>query len=288
MAQYSDLFYTSHDGLTLYARDYGHKNSARTVICLPGLTRNSADFEGLCAELADDFRLLAVDLRGRGRSAYDPNPLNYHPGTYVRDIDTLCRREALDSASFIGTSLGGLVSMMLADERPEFVERIVLNDIGPELDPAGVDRIRRYVSASTAPADWNEATALTRELHGAVLPNLSDDEWRKFTKRLYRAEAGSAPMLNYDEHIADLFSAAAEPATEAQRSAMWDLYSRLKNIPIFALRGEFSDILSARTLAEMGKCNAHFQTLEVPKRGHAPLLDEPGVMPAIRKFLEGV
>ena len=284
MAEYTDLYYPSHDGLRLYARDYASASASRTLICIPGLTRNSADFEDLCAALADDYRVLAVDLRGRGLSDYDPEPLNYHPGTYVRDIESLIDALQLESASLIGTSLGGVVSMLLASVKAEFVERIVLNDIGPELNPVGVARIRGYVNGQHSPSSWSEAIVLAKEIHCAALPDLSDGAWEKFTRRLYR-QGASELLLNYDEHIADLFDVVDAADPDAQAKAMWEVYKQLSTLPIFVIRGEFSDILSAQTLAEMAKLNAHVRSIEVSNRGHAPLLDETGVIPAIRGFL---
>lgn len=283
MTQYSDLFYESHDGLTLYARDYAGVESAPALICIPGLTRNSADFEELCDTLAGEYRLLAVDLRGRGRSDADPNPLNYHPGNYAQDIASLLQAASLKSAIFIGTSLGGLVAMTLAATSPDAVRGIVLNDVGPEINPAGLARIRSYVSNARDVTSWEEAVEATREIQQDVLPGLSDSEWQVFTRRLYRERADGTPVLNFDAGISVLVEAqdpTAEPAD------LWSLFAMLADLPMLVIRGEHSDILSTQIVSKMAAMHRRMSYLEVKERGHAPLLNEPEVVPAIKQFLK--
>ena len=285
MSLYRDLFYPSHDGLRLYARDYTALPDRPTIVCIPGLTRNSADFEELCAELAGDYRLLAVDLRGRGRSDADPEPLNYHPATYAGDVVTLLHGEGIGCAIFIGTSLGGLVSMTLAATEPSLVKGIVLNDVGPELDPTGLARIRNYVSNGVEVGHWSEAVAKTREIQGQALPGLSDGEWEVFTRRLYREDDQGKPVLNYDRGISVLFETQSPDAAPPD---LWPLFALLQAIPMLVVRGVNSDILSASVVARMAASHPRLRTLEVADRGHAPLLNEPGVLPAIRQFLQSL
>jgi len=282
MTQYSDLFYESHDGLTLYARDYAGEESAHALICIPGLTRNSADFEDLCDTLAGEYRLLAVDLRGRGRSDADPNPLNYHPGNYAQDIASLLQAASLEAAIFIGTSLGGLVAMTLAATSPDAVRGIVLNDVGPEINPAGLARIRSYVSNARDVTSWDEAVEATRDIQQDVLPGLSDSEWQVFTRRLYRENADGTPVLNFDAGISVLLE--AQDLTE-EPANLWPLFASLSDLPLLVIRGEHSDILSQQIVSKMAAVHPGMLFLEVSERGHAPLLDEPGVIPTIQRFL---
>ena len=285
MTQYRDLFFNSRDGLKLYARDYESRESAPVIILIPGLTRNSADFEDLCESLAAQYRLLAVDLRGRGRSDADSNPHNYHPGTYAEDIACLLRAAAVESALFIGTSLGGMVAMTLAASSPGSVKGIVLNDVGPEIDPRGLARIRSYVVGSRDINSWREAVEATREIQEEVLPDLSDSEWEVFTRRLYIEDAEGTPVLNFDPGISVLLEAqdpSAEPAD------LWPLFAGLKGIPLMVIRGEHSDILSNEIVAKMVAAHPTLTYLEVQGRGHAPLLNEPGVVPAIKEFLRQI
>jgi len=282
MPHYEDLYFKSHDGLTLYSRDYSGTESAATVICLPGLTRNSADFEELCESLAGEHRILAVDLRGRGRSDSDPNPLNYHPATYAQDIGMLLKETDLSSAVFVGTSLGGLVSMTLAATMPEAVQGIVLNDIGPEVNPAGLVRIQSYLANSTIVTNWKEAINHTRAIHEQALKGLSDEEWATFTRRLYHERKDGVPELYYDPDISVPFNAQGRDEPQAD---LWPLFTLLTNIPFLVFRGGHSDILTAETLARMAATHPRLTPCEVKGRGHAPLLNETGVVSAIRKFI---
>lgn len=282
MSDFEDFWYTSADQLRLYARDYGGRSQATTLVCIPGLTRNSADFEDLCALLAKDYRILAVDLRGRGNSAYDPNPRNYHPGVYAQDIIALLDAAAVEKAIFIGTSLGGLVSMILASAEPGRVEAIVLNDVGPQLNAEGVNRIQSYLTDYSEVSNWEEAISRTRDSQECALPGLSEDEWKTFTNRLYKENESGTPVLNYDRDIAVLFE---ENAGSSPPADIWGVFSLLAEIPMLVLRGEFSDILSRETVQKMEKFQSRVQSVEVKNRGHAPMLNEPDAVAAIEKFL---
>lgn len=282
MSDYQDFWYTSADQLRLYARDYGDKSQATTLVCIPGLTRNSADFEDICSSLSGKYRILAADLRGRGNSAYDPNPANYHPGTYASDMLALLDAASVESAIFIGTSLGGLVSMILAATVPDRVQAIVLNDVGPELNPEGLARIQSYLTDYTQVQDWEEAIARTRATQESALPGLSGPEWEAFTKRLYKEDESGKPTLNYDRDIAVLFEARTDPSPPQD---LWGVFATLSEIPMLVLRGEFSDIIDQDTVSRMKEIHPDLRSVEVKNRGHAPLLNEPDAMPAIAHFI---
>jgi pimeloyl-ACP methyl ester carboxylesterase len=285
MTQFQDFWYSSFDQLRLYARDYGQTENKPALVCIPGLTRNSADFEELCPQLAEDWRILAVDLRGRGRSAYDPNPENYHPGSYARDIQSLLQAADVSEAVFIGTSLGGLVSMTLAAMQPQLVRGIVLNDVGPELNPEGVARIRSYITDYSPTRDWDDALARTRSSQQDALPDLGEEQWQVFTRRLYREDANGCPVLDYDRNIARLFNTGD---TGAAAPDLWPLFALLTDIPMLVLRGELSDIITAETVARMQQEHPRLTAVTVARRGHAPMLDEAEALQAIRSYLEAI
>lgn len=281
MQNYSDYWYQSSDGLRLYARQYGNESADRTIICIPGLTRNSADFAPLCEHLADGYRIFAVDLRGRGSSDYDPQPENYHPGSYAADIISLLDDLALPSAIIIGTSLGGLVSMVLAATALERISAVIMNDIGPEADQTGIDRIKAYVSKPSSVSNWVDAVAKTKLIQGQEYPEFSDQDWINFSKNLYRENSGGQPVLAYDPAIAQLLiQPSDQPAPD-----LWPLFTLLSNTPMLLLRGELSDILSPHCVSRMCELKPDIQFLEIANCGHAPLLSEASALHAIDDFL---
>lgn len=276
--------FSSSDGLTLSYRDYAAPAgaSALPVLCLPGLTRNARDFEALALELARTRRVLSPDLRGRGASAHDPNPANYHPGIYVRDVLALLAAASTPRVLAIGTSLGGLLTMLLAAAQPSALAGAVLNDIGPVVDAAGLARIRGYVGKSAPLRNWREAADACRASNGAAFPGFSDADWLAFAQRTCVATPDGGVRFDYDPRIAEPFAGSA--ATPAAADP-WLLWEPLARIPTLAIRGAHSDILSARALAEMQRRKPDLEAVTVPNRGHAPLLDEPEALAALRDFV---
>jgi pimeloyl-ACP methyl ester carboxylesterase len=279
---YREIHWSSHDALQLYARVYeGPAPEAATVLCLHGLTRNSRDFEDLAPHLQSRYRVIVPDMRGRGFSARDPNPQNYQPGVYLQDILALMAAVGGESrANLIGTSMGGLLSMMLAVGYPDRVASIVLNDMGPEVDPVGLDRIKGYAGKAPPPKNWDEAVAQTQAAFGSAWPNLSAERWSALARRGYRQDEKGAVSVDADPMIGEMLRAA--PAATAN---LWPFWKALNGIPILAIRGAQSDILSAATFAKMKAENPDLMQLEVQRRGHAPLLDEPECIAAIDTFL---
>lgn len=272
--------WTSDDGLTLYSRIYDTEPRAGTVLCLPGLTRNSRDFEALAPHLAARYRVVCPDLRGRGLSARDPNWHNYHPGTYVSDLERLLDRLESPRVAIIGTSLGGLLAMLLAAGLAARVACIVINDIGPEADPRGIERIRGYAGKLPAVSSWDEAVRQYRQVNEAAWPGLSSERWSTLARRSYREDPEGVPALDSDPMIGEAIRAAA-----AVPQGLWPVFERLGGMPTLVIRGEHSDILSTGILERMRREKPDLESLTVAARGHAPLLDEPGVMPAIDDFL---
>jgi pimeloyl-ACP methyl ester carboxylesterase len=280
-ASYTEAYATSHDGLRLYTRVYeGPATEARTVLCLHGLTRNSSDFADLAPHLQQRYRVIVPDVRGRGLSARDPNPQNYQPAIYLQDILTLMDTAAVQRVAVIGTSMGGLLAMMLAVGHRGRVSGLVLNDMGPEVDPAGLERIKGYAGRLPAPKNWDDAIAQTRSIFGNAWPNLSAERWSTLTRRGYRQNANGALEVDADPMIGEMLRAA--PAASAN---LWPFWNALRGAPMLAIRGAQSDILSAATFAKMKAENPDLVQLEVAQRGHVPLLDEPECIAAIDAFL---
>ncbi len=275
--------FTNRDGLDLAYQDLAGPDAvgASPALCIPGLTRNHRDFEDLAPRLARTRRVLCADLRGRGSSAYDPQPARYVPPTYAADLVELLDHAEVDRVVIVGTSLGGLLAMLLAATHPERVDRIVLNDIGPEIDPKGLARIQSYVGRSAPVTSWEEAGAAAKEVYGLAFPGLSDDEWIAQARRgSARGEDGTI-RPDYDPRISE---AAGAPGAAPD---LWPLWSSLRGLPILVLRGETSDILSESTVDRMAREKPDLVRVTVPERGHAPLLDEPASVVAIEAFLGG-
>ncbi len=287
MPAFVEHFVTLRDGLKMYCRAYGVANANRarpTVLCLPGLTRNSRDFEPLARELAGRWRVLTPDLRGRGRSGHDPNWRQYQPTTYVADVGELLQQRGEPRVVVIGTSLGGLIGMLMAALNPAALAGLVLNDVGPEVDPAGLARIATYVGKLPPVQSWEEAAAQARQVNGAALPDYTDADWMRFARATYRDDGHGRPVLDMDPRIGD----AVREVPTAAAPDLWPLFGMLARVPTLAIRGASSDILSAATLARMAQVKPDLRTLLVPNRGHAPTLDEPVCLAAIRSFLESI
>jgi pimeloyl-ACP methyl ester carboxylesterase len=275
--------FSSHDGLRLFARVYpGPSGRAPVVLCLHGLMRTGRDFEELAPHLAARYRVIVPDVRGRGRSARDRDFNHYTIPVYLQDVLTLLAGVGAPQVSIVGTSMGGLMAMVLAAMQPEVVRAIVLNDVGPELDPVGLERIRSYAGRSAPVRTWAEAVAQARATYDAAWPGLSDERWQVLTRRSYRENAEGVPEVDADPLIREpLKGSAGAPA-------LWPLWSALRSLPILAIRGANSDLLSPATLERMRREKPDLVTLTVNDRGHAPLLDEPECLAAIDAFLGGL
>jgi pimeloyl-ACP methyl ester carboxylesterase len=281
---YTDNFWVSTDGLKLYTRVYpGPKPSAPAVLCLHGLTRNSRDFEDLAPHLQRRFRVIVPDVRGRGLSARDPNPQNYQPAIYLQDILTLIDAFDAQRVAVIGTSMGGMLAMMMAVGSRDRVSAVVLNDMGPEVDPTGLDRIKGYAGRLPTPKNWDDAIAQTRTIFGSAWPNLSGERWSVLARRGYREDEKGVLQLDADPMIGEMLRAA--PAATAN---LWPFWQAMRGIPLLAIRGAQSDILSSATFAKMKAENPELMQLEVAQRGHVPLLDEPECIAAIDALLAQV
>ena len=276
-----EYWFESHDGLRLFSRVYeGPGAAAPVVLCLHGLTRNSRDFEDLAARLAPRYRVIVPDVRGRGLSAHDPNFNNYQIPVYLGDVQRMLAGLGATRVTIVGTSMGGLMAMVLAAMQPALVAGIVLNDVGPVLEPAGIERIRAYVGKSPPVRDWAGAVAQVRMVYGSAWPGLDDARWEKLARLSFRADAAGVPQADCDPLV-------AEPLKDNSRASpdLWPLWGAISRVPILSLRGELSDLLSAATVARMQREKPDLRAVTVANRGHVPLLDEPECVEAIDEFL---
>lgn len=276
-----DHVYRSGDGLRLYCRVYPAKvPGGLPVLCLPGLTRNNRDFALLAAHLQPRYEVLAADLRGRGRSDWDPDPAHYQIPTYVGDVWALLQSRALDRVVVIGTSLGALIGQVMAALQPAKIAALVLNDAGPEVDPAGLRRIAGYAGKLPPVSSWDEAAAQAKSVYGLALPDLTEADWLDYARQGYREGPEGRPVPDMDPAISKAFSApSAAPAD------LWPLFAQIKSVPMLVIRGASSDILSAATVERMARERPDLETLTVANRGHTPLLIEPECLTAIDDFL---
>ena len=289
MAHYSDITWSSPDGLKLHARDYPGDAARAPVICIHGLTRNAADFEDLAERIAaNGRRVIAVDVRGRGLSDRDANPANYQPGTYATDILALLSHLKIERAVFIGTSMGGLITMVLAAFAPHVIAAAVLNDIGPELADAGIARISAYVGKARPVENWADAAAYAKEVNGQAFPDASDEDWAAFARRTFADGPDGKPVVAYDPNIALAFQTDPD-APPAPRPDMWPLFRALiADRPVLLIRGGLSDLLDETIAAKMRQAAPAMAYAEVPRVGHAPMLTEPQAWAAIESFLARV
>ena len=279
--EWQDRYFTSADGLRLYYRDYPAGVPGRTpVLCLPGLTRNSRDFESIALRILRSRRVLCADLRGRGLSQHDPNWKNYHPGTYVGDVAVLLKDAGAPKVIILGTSLGGILAMVVAATTPQVLAGVILNDVGPEVATEGLKRISTYVGKSAPVSSWAEAAAQARNTYGLAWPDATDADWLGFAKRSY-TEVDGVPRLAMDPMIGEAVRAA--PAGAAPD--LWPVFGALKPIPTLALRGALSDVLSEGTFDRMAREKPDLVRVTVAQRGHPPMLDEPDSVAAIESFL---
>lgn len=282
MARFEDKYWWSRDNLRLHFRDYPGRDDRPPILCIPGLTRNIRDFESVAERLAGDWRVICVELRGRGESAYSKDPMTYAPLVYLQDLDRLIAELGLDRFIGIGTSLGGLMLMLLASTGHGRIAGALLNDIGPRIDEAGLARIRRNVGTGGAHPTWIHAARSLAETQGAIFPDYGLEDWLTFAKRLYRLNSQGRVVLDYDQRLAEPFRV---PGGEAGVD-LWPALDALGACPVTILRGQLSDLLSEATAREMMARLPDAELVTVPRVGHAPALTEPASVTAIDRLLE--
>lgn len=285
MIDFEERRWISGDGLSLYGRDYaGAGGAARLpIVCLHGLTRNSRDFEEFAPWAASlGRRVLALDMRGRGLSDWDPQPERYTPKTYVHDVLAVLDALDVERAIFVGTSMGGIITMALAAAQPDRVSAAVLNDVGPEIASEGIERIKSYVGGRGPISSWSDAADYVQAINGVAFPDYSDSDWDRFSRRLFR-EDGDLLRLDYDPAIA--IQMRDDNYKAADRDAWQQFTALAKSRPTLLVRGSLSDLLSPSIAQRMQDCAPTMRYVEVPRVGHAPMLTEPEATRAIGDFL---
>lgn len=285
-ARYEDCSWTSADGLTLHYRDYPAPagTTALPVLCLHGLTRNARDFAALAEHLSATRRVIVPEMRGRGLSDYAPNSDSYTPITYVADVEKLLAEQGITRLCVVGTSMGGLMTMLMAQGAPGRMAAVVMNDIGPEVDAVGLARISGYVGQGRSYPTWIHAARSLAEVHGAAFPDYDLDMWLDMAKRTMVVTQNGRISYDYDMAIAEPF---AKPGNAAPPN-LWLAFEALRGVPMLLVRGELSDLLSPGTVRQMETRNPAMTVITVPRVGHAPTLDEPEVVAAIDALLAGV
>lgn len=284
-ATYEDRYWTSSDGLTLHYRNYPGPDGGDKlpVLCMHGLTRNARDFAALAEVLAATRRVIVTEMRGRGMSDYAPDSDTYSPLTYVQDVEALMAEQGIERFAVVGTSMGGLMAMLMAAAKPGRISALVMNDIGPEVDAAGLARISGYVGQGRSYPTWVHAARGLCEAHGATFPDYDLDQWLDLAKRTMVVSQNGRIVFDYDMAIAEPF---AKPGNAAPPD-LWRAFAALAGVPMLLVRGELSDLLSEATVRQMGVVNPAMRTVTVPRVGHAPTLDEPEVRPAILDLFAG-
>lgn len=278
--RYADGHFTVQDGLQLYYRDYAGPGDKPPLLCLHGLTRNSHDFAEFAERYSARSRVLALDFRGRGLSDYDPLPARYTPLNYAADVVQLLDGLGIGQAVFIGTSLGGLVTMIIASTAPQRIAGAILNDVGPDVDGAGIGRILTYVGKDKRFESWDEAAETIAGNYGSAFERYSHEDWVAMAKRNCREENGEI-RFDYDMAIAEPFkSIGSAPAAD-----LWPLFEALSQKPLLVIRGAKSDLLTAATARKMQEVAPAMKLATVPGVGHAPELNEPEALAAIDEFL---
>lgn len=280
-----DIRFSARDGLRLYARHYpAPRSERRPVLCLAGLSRNGRDFHHLASVLAAPGEgardVYTLDSRGRGLSEHDRDWRNYSLLVELNDALDFMTVKQLHGATVIGTSRGGLIAMMMAVLRPNAIGAAVLNDIGPVIEPDGLARTVAYIGRMPVPADWNEATRVVREMNQRQFPILTMEDWAEQARAWFNDDNG-LPALGYDLNLAKALSVSDGPIPE-----LWPQFGALAHVPVLAIRGEHSDILSVKTLEEMRTKHPRLDAFTVRGQGHAPLLRDGPTVSAIQTFLQ--
>ena len=271
-------------GISLHGLSWNGNGEKPSVICLHGLTRNALDFEDLGPLVAKEGHdVFAISFRGRGKSTRDPNWQNYHPEQYRDDILKCLNILKLESAIFVGTSLGGIVTMLIAALDKSRVKAAIINDVGPRLAEEGLLRIGGYVGAKREPVShFSSCIEHIKSINKVAFPDADEAFWTKMAKRTFAKNQGGKWELNYDPNIS---KALAEAGHAPELEPGWQA---LNDTPTLLIRGALSDLLSKEIVDEMRRSRPGFSYAEVDRVGHAPTLSEPKAIDAIVSFLKNI
>lgn len=281
---YSDEFCTSPDGLRLHYREYAGSADRPAIVCLPGLTRNCRDFEPVAKAFAGQWRVICPDLRGRGESEYARDVSTYNPKAYLDDVESLFEQARLDRMVLIGTSLGGLLTMLMAPTQGDRIAGAVLNDVGPRLERQGLERVRETISRAATFPTWMHAARALQATYGPAFPDYSVSDWLVQAKRRMDVSGNGRISFAYDMKIAHAF----QDAPAAADVELWTYFEALAARPVLTVRGGVSDLLSEATLNEMKERMPSMDALTIARTGHAPSLAEPESIAAIASLLDKV
>lgn len=282
---WADRYWETADGLRLHYRDYAGDAGKNPVLCMHGLTRNARDFAELAERIAPSRRVIVPEMRGRGMSDYARDSATYNPAQYAADVERLLAEQRIDRFIAVGTSLGGLMTMLMAAAKPGRIAGAVLNDVGPVIEEGGLEAIRGYVGQGRSFQTWMHAARALKEAHGDSHPTFQTEDWLAMAKRVMVLGQGGRISFDYDMAIAEPFNAAPGNAAPPD---LWLAFEALADVPMVLVRGALSNILSASTVAQMQVRNRKLTPVCVPDTGHAPLLTEPEVSAAIDTLLAQV
>lgn len=283
---FRDVYCQSADGLKLHAKVIGPDNGALLpVLCLPGLTRTSDDFDDIARAIATDpaapRKVVAVEYRGRGLSDYDLDPAKYAVVNELGDVLAIAASLGITRTILLGTSRGGLISMALAAAQPQLLAGVILNDIGPALEIGGLMKIKGYIANPPPRQTWDEAAGGLKELFGSVFPSLSDAEWMTWARRAFREKAGGGLERTYDLKLAHTLDG-LDPANPLPQ--VWELFDKLAGVPLMLIHGGLSDLLSRQGVQDMVARRPDIDLVTVADQGHAPLLADKPTMDRIVAF----
>ncbi|MDP2800860.1 MAG: alpha/beta hydrolase [Phreatobacter sp.] len=279
---FESRFVTARDGLKLHARLYGRPAPGRLpVLCLAGLAGHSGDFDVLARALAPVRQVIALDYRGRGLSASDPDWRNYALPVELEDLLTVTTALGLARAVFIGTSRGGLLTMLTSAVRPSLIAAAILNDIGPVIEGAGLARIKSYLGRLPTPATLDEAVALLKSIGQSRFPVLTDADWRGQAANIWMERDGRL-MAAFDPALTKTLESVS---FDRPMPTLWPQFDGLVGVPVMVIRGEHSDILSAATVGTMADRRPDLDVLTVQGQGHAPLLTDGPSIGRIQSFI---
>ncbi len=280
-SQYQECYFELKTGLKLYYRHYNaNALSAPIIVCLHGVTRNSKDFEAIATNLSQKYQVIVPDIRGRGKSDYDTNWHNYQPAVYAQDTWDLVQHLNLETFALIGTSMGGLVAMIMAAQQPHRLAAVVLNDIGPEISQLGLDRIFGCMSKAQQDQTLDDVINSLRNANSAFFPDLDDDGWLNQALSSYKLLETGFYDVDYDsDGVVKALSEASLPGDP------WEMFNCMNKLPVLLLHGELSDLLTVDIIQKMRSSKSDLQVATIPRVGHAPLLDEPESIQAINKFI---